>query len=245
MLDPESPLPLYQQLKDVLRRAVEAGMWSPGQAIPTEKELTERYGVSRITVRQALAGLVDEGLLLRRHGRGTFVAPRSAQPIAEALSDFTGHVEELQRRGLNPVPEVLALERRPLPAEVAPALEQPEGTESWFLYRRTALDGLPLMLSEVWLPAGLGVDLSREALERAGLNQLLAEQGRPPVRGQQRIAAQTAGAAEAELLGIGRGEALLRAVRVIYGADDRPLVWFRTLYRADRYEYEVELKRRR
>jgi GntR family transcriptional regulator len=245
MLDPGSPLPLYQQLKIALRRALEAGVWAPDQAIPTERELTAQYGVSRITVRQALADLVGEGLLYRRHGKGTFVAPGTVQPISETLSDLTGHLEELQRRGLKPETEVLALAKQPLPIEVAAALNRPEGAEGWFLHRRTRLEGAPLMLAEVWLPADLGISLDAEHVQRYGFNHILTEHGHPLARGWQRISAQTARAEEARLLAIKRGEALLRVVRVIYGVDDRPLVWFRTLYRADRYEYEVELKRRR
>ncbi|MDB4894578.1 MAG: GntR family transcriptional regulator [Firmicutes bacterium] len=245
MLDPGSPLPLYQQLKIALRRSLEAGVWAADQAIPTERELTAQYGVSRITVRQALADLVAEGLLYRRHGKGTFVAPGAVQPISETLSDLTGHLEELLRRGLDPEIEVLSLTKQPLPNEVAAALGRPEGAEGWFLHRRTRLEGAPLMLAEVWLPADLGISLDAEYVQRYGFNHILTEHGHPLVRGWQRIAAQTARTEEARLLAIKRGEALLRVVRVIYGVDDRPLVWFRTLYRADRYEYEVELKRRR
>lgn len=245
MLDPGSPLPLYQQLKVALRRSLAAGVWAPDQAIPTERKLTEQYGVSRITVRQALADLVADGLLYRRHGKGTFVAPGSVQPIAETLSDLTGHLEELQRRGLDPEVEVLALTKQRLPDEVAAALNRADGAEGWFLHRRTRLDGAPLMLAEVWLPADLAIRLDTEDVQRFGLNHILREHGCPPVRGTQRIAAQIADTEEARLLSLKRGEALLRVLRVIYGVDDRPLVWFRTLYRADRYEYEVELKRRR
>lgn len=245
MLDPGSPVPLYQQLKTALRRSVESGVWQPNQAIPPERELIDRFGVSRITVRQALADLEAEGLLYRRHGKGTFVAERQRAPIAESLAELTGHLEELQLRGLAPDVKVLALRRCPLPADVAEALARPPGAEGWFLYRLVRVDGVPLMLSEVYLPVDLGLVPEPEVVQAVGMAQYLTDHGHVPVRGLQRIGAQAALAGEAELLGLEPGAPVLRVIRTIVGPQDRPVVWLRTLYRADRYEYEVELKRRR
>jgi GntR family transcriptional regulator len=245
MLDPTSPMPLYEQVKVALRQSVESGVWQPGDAIPPERELIGRFGVSRITVRQAISDLVEAGLLYRLQGKGTFVARRGGAPIAESLSELTGHLEELQLKGLNPAVEVLDLAVRPLPPDLAEALRRPAGAEAWYLFRRVRVGGPPLMLSEVWLPTDLHIDLRAEAIEQMGMAPLLQERGLPPARGAQHIGAQVAGRHEAALLETAPGQALLRVVRIIYGVDDRPLVWFRTLYRADRYEYEVELKRRR
>ncbi|HWI61248.1 MAG TPA: GntR family transcriptional regulator [Symbiobacteriaceae bacterium] len=245
MLDPGSPVPLYHQLKLALRQAIESGAFPVGEAIPPERELIERYGVSRITVRQALADLEAEGYLLRRHGKGTYVAPRTPGAIAESLSELTGHLEELQRQGLDPQVEVLTLATRTLSHEVAESLRREPGAEGWYLFRLVRVAGAPLMLSEVWLPLDLGISLTPSDLERRGMAQILTESGAPPLRGHQRIGAQAATAEEARLLEVQPGEAVLRVTRIITGVGDRPLVWFRTLYRADRYEYEVELKRRR
>jgi len=245
MLDPQSPLPLYEQVKNAVRREIERGSFPVGDAIPPERELIGRFGVSRITVRQALADLEAEGLLVRRHGKGTYVAPRTGGAIAESLSVLTGHLEELQRQGLDPQVTVLSLERKPLPAEVAQSLRRAPGAEGWSLYRLVHVGGVPLMLAEVWLPTDLDLVLEAADIQRRGMAQFLTESGRPPARGSQRIGAQVAGPEEARLLEVPAGDALLRVVRIIIGADGLPLVWFRTLYRADRYEYEVELKRRR
>lgn len=245
MLDPVSPVPLYQQLKIALRRLIEAGEWQAGEAIPPERELIDRYGVSRITVRQALSDLEAEGLLLRRHGKGTFVAPRRAGVIAETLAELTGHVEELHLQGLAPDVDVLERSRGALPAEIAAMLGRPPEAEGWHVRRRVRVGDAPLMLSDLWLPADLGLDLTDGQIASMPMSRLLEQHGLFPVRGAQRIGAEVAGKADAGLLGIHPGEALLRVQRVIYGAGDQPLVWFRTLYRADRYEYEVELKRRR
>lgn len=244
MLDAGSPLPLYHQVSRALRESILAGSWAPNEAIPPERELIERFGVSRITVRQALTDLVAEGLLYRQHGRGTFVASRSSAPIAETLSELTGHLEELQLRGLEPEVEVLSLALLPMPAEIAQALERPVGAEGWFLRRLVRVEGEPLMLSEIYLPSDLGILLRDDEVRSSGMARLLEEAGFRPTRGAQRIAARAVTAEQARLLAIREGEPALRVIRVIAGRDGQPLVWFRTLYRADRYEYEVELKRR-
>lgn len=245
MLDPTSALPLYHQLKEALRRQIEAGAWRPHQAIPPERSLIERYSVSRITVRQALTDLVGEGLLYRERGRGTFVAARVRPPIAEMLSNLTGHVEELQHRGFTPVVEVLSLTERLLPDDLAQVLDRPVGSPVWWLSRRVSVEGEPLMLAENLIPADLGIPFDRQDLTQTPIARVLEEFGLVPTRGTQRISAQVAGTREAELLQVRVGEALLKVERVISGPGDRPLEWSRTVYRADRYEYEVELRRRR
>jgi GntR family transcriptional regulator len=237
-------MPLYHQLKQVLRRQIEAGRPGIGEMLPPERELIEQFGISRITVRQALTELESEGLLVRRHGKGTFVAPPPVTPIAETLSELTGHLEELQRQGLDPQVEVLALEQRAMPDDVADTLERPRGAAGWYLYRLVRVGGQPLMLTEAYLPLDLDLPLDYEVLRRKGLAPLLSEHGLDPVKGSQRIGAQLAGAAGA-LLELGEGDAVLRVERVICSGGGQPLVRIRTLYRADRYEYEVELKRRR
>lgn len=244
-LDKTSHLPLYCQVEAELRRAIAAGTWGVDATIPPERVLVAEYGVSRITVRQALANLVAEGLLYRKHGTGTFVAPPRPGAIAESLSELTGHLEELQLQGLAPEVRILTLESRPLPAEVATALARPTGAPAWYLYRLVTVERQPLMLSTVWLPADLGFALDGAMVTREGMARLLTAHGHLPEMGVQRIGAVTVGPDEARLLGVRKGAAALRVSRIIVGAGDRPLVWFRTLYRADRYEYEVELKRRR
>lgn len=245
MLDTESPVPLYEQLKAILRRRIEAGEYAPNEALPPERELIGQYNVSRITVRQALADLEAEGLLVRRHGKGTFVAPRTPGLIAESLGELTGHLEELQLRGLDPQVELLASGHQVLPPDATAGLELPPGATGWSMYRLVSVQGSPLMLSEVCLPASLNLAPDPTTVKRVGMAQYLQEQGLFPTKGHQRIGATAAGVAEAGLLTVQAGDPLLRVIRVIADPAGRPLVWFRTLYRADRYEYEVQLKRRR
>jgi GntR family transcriptional regulator len=243
MLDPGSRMPLYCQVEERLREAIRAGRWRVGDLIPPERVLIETFGVSRITIRQALANLAAAGLLRRKPGQGTFVAGLPDQPITESLASMKGHLEELQERGLDPQVRTLALEARAMPTDVAEALERRPGTPGWCLYRLVSVGAQPLMISTVWLPRDLGIDLDEAMVGRDGMAPLLIRHGLFPARGRQRIGAATAGPEEAALLEIAPGEAVLRVVRTLCDQADRPLVWFRTLYRADRYEYELELRR--
>ncbi|WP_306591629.1 GntR family transcriptional regulator [Geothrix sp. 21YS21S-4] len=243
MLDPESRMPLYHQVENHLREAIRRGRWKVGEAIPPERILIEQYGVSRITIRQALTNLVAAGWLVRKHGRGTFVAGEEDRPITESLASLTGHIEELQGRGLDPRIEVLALETRTMDDDVAEALQRRPGSEGWYVHRLVSVDDLPLMLSTVWLPCDLGIGLTRALAKAEGMIPLLIRHGLMPRFGRQRIGAMKAGSQEARLLGIRSGEAVLRVSRILHGEDSQPLVWFRTLYRADRYEYDIELRR--
>ena len=120
------PTPLYQQLKERLRAEIARGAYTPGDQLPAEPELIRLYGVSRITVRQALSGLEVEGLIVRRHGKGTFVAERR---IAHDLVRLTDFVEDMELAGLAPSSRVLRFAREATTHEVAEALNIPVGTE--------------------------------------------------------------------------------------------------------------------
>ncbi len=243
MLDPESRLPLYHQVETRLREDIQAGRLRVGEAIPPERELIAQFGVSRITIRQALANLAAEGLLIRRQGRGTFVAGTRDRAFTESLANLTGHLEELQLRGLDPEVKILALARRALPADAAAALARPEGEEAGFVRRLVWVGHAPLMLSEIWLPASLGVELTPDLAAAEGMAPLLTRLGQPPRFGRQRIGAEPAAPEPGRLLEVRPGDPVLRVTRVLYGEGERPLAYLRTLYRADRYEYAIELRR--
>ncbi len=244
MLQSRGLIPLYQQLKQQIRQAIESGAYPPNTAIPAERELIAQYGVSRITVRQAITDLVTEGLLYRRHGSGTFVAPPQVRPIAVTLSKLTGHVEELQLRGYEPRVLLLELGRAVMPSEVARALEREEGAEGWHLRRLVSVDGQPLMILDGYLPLDLGLSLTPEDLQSTPIPLLLEKAGVQPEAGALQISARVSSPEEAAALGTEPGAALLLVTRVIRTAHAHPIEWSQALYRSDRYHYEVELRRR-
>lgn len=243
MLDPDSPLPLYHQLKAAIRHEIRLGHWLHGTVIPPERELIARFGVSRTTVRQALGELVAEGILYRQQGKGTFVAvPR---PIVETLSGLTGHVEELHLRGLSPQVTVLEVAVAAPPDSIAAMLELEPDEPAQVIRRLVAVDGEPLLTMTAWLPLRLGLTVTKADLRDASIYRLLETHGVYPTHGRQRIKATVASAAEAGVLQVDAGQPLLEVTRTVFTAGDKPVEWSRALYRPDRYEYIVELRRRR
>lgn len=241
MLDPHSPVPLYHQLKVALSQKISSGEWAPGQPIPPERELITLYQVSRTTVRQALDDLVTSGLLYRVHGKGTFVAERK---IVQTLADLTGFAEELELRGIVPEIHLLGCGLTDPPEEAAAALDLPPDAPVWCVQRLVRAGGEPLFVDQSCFPESLRTVLTRERLAEAPIYRLLEEQGLTLIRGRQEIAAIAIGPEQARLLGCEAGAPVLAVTRTTYTNQDRPLEWSRAVYRSDRYQYLVELRRR-
>lgn len=240
MLDPHSSLPLYVKVKQALLREIRQGHYAPHQPVPPEHVLVQRFGVSRITVRRAISDLVAEGVLYRKAGKGTFVA---AGPIVEVLSELTGHLEELQRMGLAPQVEVLEFATRPPQPDAAAALDDPP--LALFARRLIRVQGTPLLVLDISIPAHLGLQVDPDLLSRVPINRLLEEGGHFPAAAEQRIGARPAYANEASLLQVPAGAPVLEVVRTEWGAGGQPLLWSRAVYRADRYQCVIRLHRRR
>jgi DNA-binding GntR family transcriptional regulator len=172
---PEPPLgdangpPLYEQLRSLLRDRIEAGDLRPGDAFPSESALVATHMISRITVRRAIAELQREGLVVTRHGSGTFVAD-PARAGAQCLISFTSDV---LRRGHVPGSRLLALETRPGPAFAARRLDQPDDAEMVHIKRVRTVDDEPVFLSDAWVPADVLPDIVPDDLAERGPDQSL------------------------------------------------------------------------
>src|SRR5713101_906477 len=114
-----SPLPRYYQLKEIIRERIHSGEWKPGELIPSERELSEQYKISRMTARQAITELVNEGLFYREQGKGTFV---SRHKITQQLLRLTGFTEDIRARGQRPATSVLSAQMCPASEEIAERL---------------------------------------------------------------------------------------------------------------------------
>ena len=130
--EPRSVIPLYRQLKDILKEDIESGVWKPGDRIPSENELRQQYDVSRNTVIKALEELVQEGLLRREQGRGTFV---SSPKISHSLTGFYSFSNVLKAHGLEPRDVILSLEIQPAKPSVVQHLQLTESQDVWVLKR--------------------------------------------------------------------------------------------------------------
>jgi GntR family transcriptional regulator len=236
--------PLYQQIKSLLVRSLQAGEWQPGQAIPSEIELAARFGVSQGTVRKAIDEMAAGNLLVRRQGKGTFVATHAEQATQFRFLRLTaddGSAPTLQRR-------LLDCRRMRAPLDVARALALKSG-EPAVQVRRLLLastpEGLqPVVLDDLWLPGGLFKGLTAERLAdwRGPLYRLFeAEFAVQMIRAEEQLRAVGATAADAELLAVAPGTPLLSVARLSFTYGDRPVEWRHGLYLTTAHHYRNEL----
>jgi GntR family transcriptional regulator len=247
--DPDPPMepelrpgtPRHEQISDWLRGEIESGRLPADTQVPSENELCERFGVSRVTTRRALQTLEAAGLIYRRQGLGSFVADRRVPHGLVRLTDFA---QDIGRAGLEATSKVLRRATEPAPPEVADRLGVEAGSPVLRLDRLRLGDGDPLALDRTWLApfhAQLleGHDLARETIYRV----LEEEYGIPVISGRYRI---TAGPADTEValhLCVARGEPLLVIERTSRTVGGRPVYFQRRFYRSDRMAYELELAR--
>lgn len=236
------PIPLYYQIRTRLLEAIENGQLRPGDRVPSERELTERFSVSRMTARQALSELENQGYLHRVQGKGTFVAtPKLEQPLV-GLTSFT---EEMRLRGLEPGAEVLAVGEVPAGKKAARALGVSETASVVRLERLRLAGGVPMALETAHIPVHLCPGLANADFHNQSLYRIMQERfGIRLVKAAQSLEAVPANAYESEILRVREGTPLLLLERVARDGDDKPVEFVRSLYRGDRYRFITELIRR-
>jgi GntR family transcriptional regulator len=238
-LSRQSKLPLYQQLYDILRGELTRDQWKPGDMLPAESELMQRFGVSRITVRQVLDMLVRDGLIYRQQGRGTFVAHPTIEQTEVRIVSFT---EDMRQRGFRPGTDVLEAGLLPAPAEIAEKLNVQPGEELAHIRRLRLADDEPMSIEDAFLihrffPGVLNRDYTTKPLRRT-LDEVY---GIRLVRAKQVLRAVTASRELAGLLSVRAGTALLYIERVSFSAQGMPVEFLRIHYRGDRYALYNEL----
>jgi GntR family transcriptional regulator len=232
--------PLYQQIKGLLMRSLTLGEWKAGEALPAEPELAQRFKVSQGTVRKALDALTADGLLVRRQGKGTFVATHAEAQVQYRflrLMPDQGPREAMQRRFLD-------FRRLRAPADIARSLDLRAGDGVLQLRRLLLAGDTPVVLDDIWLSARLFKGLTAERLQayRGPMYGLFeAEFGVQMIRAEEKIRAVAAGAAEASLLGVAADAPLLLVERRSYTYADRPVELRRGLYRTEAHYYRNEL----
>jgi GntR family transcriptional regulator len=233
-LDKSDSTPLYRQLANNLRIHIERGGIEPGRALPSERDLSLMTGMSRVTVRKGVEMLIEEGLLFRKHGSGTFVAPRIEAPGAQ-LSSFS---DDARSRGEAPGVIWMMKAHASPTEEEASALGVPVSTRVARLGRVRLSGGEPLAIEHAVVPAAFLPDL-----EQLGdsLYSALGERGFRPVSGTQRIRASLATPTEAAMLSIRQNSEVLRIERVARLADGRVVEFTRSAYRGDRYDFVTPL----
>ena len=239
MLNRQSPLPIYYQLKEFLRGKIVAGEWDPGTMIPSERELSERYEISRMTARQALVELAREGVLYREQGKGTFV---SEPKLQQALTSLTSFSEDMHARGLHSGSQVLRLELVVAPPLASQALEIAPEEKVVVLERLRMAEDEPIAVETCYLHFSKVEKLLEEDFENNSLYSLLSQKYEIiPTRAQQQVEADLCGYREKELLKIEEGAPVLRNRRISFDQWGRSFEYTESAYRADRYIFQVEL----
>ena len=215
--------PLYVQTKALLEHALEAGEWPPGTAIPAEVALAARFGVSQGTVRKAIGALAAENLLVRRQGKGTFVATHTEEPA----SDFRFlRIRRNDGRPEYPGSRLIDLRRGKAGAEVARALAIKQGDGIYILRRILDYASRPVVLDEITLPAALFNGLTRARFSGypgSMYGFFETEFGVRMLRAEERLYAVAADRTAAELLDVAAGSPLLAVDRISFTYGDRPV----------------------
>jgi len=242
-IDRASPVPFYFQLAELLEEEIVSGRWEPGIRIPSEHELGARYGLSRTTIRQALARLEQEGLVSRDKGRGTFVS--DSRPRSWLIQSTEGFFhDEFLRAGREVTSRVLRLERTELPRWASDALELPPGSEGIVVERVRSVDGLVALYVVNCLPtfaaeAVVGLEANQSLYQRLGEHG-----GISVVGGTRSLEAVTAGPKLAHLLELDPGAAIAYIESVSWDEHDRPIDCYHAWLRTDRMRLDIQVSAR-
>lgn len=232
--------PLYQQIKALITRSLQAGEWRPGEAIPSEVDLAARFRVSQGTVRKAIDELAAENLLVRRQGKGTFVATHAEQKARYRFLRLTpddGELVGAQRRFID-------CRRLRAPAEVARALQTRPGDAVIQVRRVLSFRERPVVLDDIWLPGQEFKGLTAERLSdyRGPMYALFeSEFGISMIRAEEKLRAVAADELSAELLAVPPGHPLLSVERLSFTYGDKPVEFRRGLYNTVSHYYRNEL----
>lgn len=234
--------PLHAQIKNALRAQILDGSVAPLAQLPSESELGATYGVSRTTVRQAIAELHREGLIYTLQGKGSFVArPKAFQNVGT----LTGFAEQMAARGHEVINRLLSLRFTPADAQVARRLAVPAGTEVAEIRRVRLLDREPVSLEITWVPAAIGRRLAQADLVARDIFLILENEcGVPLGHADLQIDAVLADAELAAALRVAAGAPVMRIERLTHDRQGRPVDYEFLHFRADAFQYRLRIERR-
>jgi GntR family transcriptional regulator len=240
-VDRNSPIPYYVQVADVLRGRIKAGEWRVGDQLPGEIELCSTFNVSRPVVRQALNTLIDEGLVLRLKGKGTFIAePKIREGLFQQL---TGFYQDMVDQEYTPVTKVLKQQITPASQHVATQLGLEPGAQVIEIERLRFVQDVPIVLVTTYIPYALCPALLSTDLSQRSLYAFLEQSGLIIVHGRRTMEAVPAKEYEANLLQVVLGAPLILLNSVSYMGDGTPLEYYYAFHRGDRSRFVVELVR--
>jgi GntR family transcriptional regulator len=239
-LDPTGRDPLWLQIAALIGAEVAGGVLTRGSRLPSERELCDRLGVSRVTLRRALAHLVEEGVLESSHGRGWYVTTGVLGEPPNVLRSFN---QTAAARGLEATARVLASETAPATLDEAEALSIAPGTDVFHVRRVRLLGGAPIAVDLARVPLALAPDLPELDFATASLYEALEERGVLPTRADFSVEAAPASAEDAALLEVEPGHPLLVTDQITFDKNGQPIELATMAYRHDRYRFRASLRR--
>ena len=242
MLDTKSSKPLYEQIKDYILHGIHEGRFKPNERIPSERDLSDHFGVSRLTVGKAIKELVQAGWLYVQIGKGTFI---SDEPIDQQLEALTSFSEEMARRGQETHSRVLRAEYIEADEITARTLNMPIGLKVMLLKRVRLVGGRPMALESSQIMASLcnGI-IEKHNFEHDSLYAALRnDYGLSLTHAEQIFEARAATESEAKYLELETGDPVLAISRVTFSANDKPIEYVQSVYRGDRYKFRAILRR--
>lgn len=239
-IDRSSVIPIYFQVKEYLRNQIQSGHYRPDELIPSERELSEEFEINRLTVRQAINELVQEGLLYRQRGVGTFV---STPKIEQPLTKLTNFSTDMMNRGAVPGAQVVSIQVIPATKQLAAQLQMETGEEVLEIVRVRTADGEPMALERSYLVYEFAKPLYGMDMENVSLYHMLETIcGLKLVKALQTIEVASVYPEEAGILEMGQHDAAMLIERTSYAEGmDRPVEFVRSLYRGDRYKFSIEM----
>lgn len=237
----DNPIPLHYQIKEILQEMIENEELKPGQSIPTERELCEFQGVSRMTVNKAIMSLVNEGLVYREQGKGTFVSIAKVNREISQLKSFT---EQMQENGVVSKTKILSFKVIEATKKYRHELKMPEDENKIIEIKRLRFsDEQPVAIETAWLPYHLFKGMTRDIIENKSLYQIFREKyGYYPDKAKQTIEPTMLNDYESKLLNQEKSALALIFRRTTYLENETPIEYTKAIYRSDKYKYQIILK---
>ena len=237
----DSAVPIYSQVEALILEPIHNGQLQPGARAPSEREIAEILGISRMTARAAITNLVQSGYLYSVPGKGTFV---SNPKLPQSLADLSSFTEDMEQRGLRPGARLLALDlTRNAPLEARELLGTADDDELVRVARLRLADGEPMCLESSFLSKARCLWVLGEDLETGSLYRLLEARGLHLQVADERLEATSVAPEQAEMLDVRPGAPVLQVTRITYTDGAQPIEYVRSFYRGDRYEFRTRLTR--
>ncbi|WP_416829220.1 GntR family transcriptional regulator [Ectobacillus polymachus] len=239
-IDKDSLLPIYHQIEEGIKELIAKEDLKPGEVIPSEREWSERYNVSRMTVRQAINNLVNDGYLVRQRGKGTFVANSK---IEQGLQGLTSFSEDMQARGMVPSSKLLEFNLVKASVTIASKLKINEGEIVYEIKRVRLADDIPMAYEMLYISETLVPNLTEEVLSSSMYDYMENTLGIRIAKGEQVLEASIARKNEAAILQIQEGASVLLIERTSFLENEKPVEFVQSVYRGDRYKFKIEMER--